>query len=61
MSYSVQTVSKRELLENANGKSLDAAMSDMLNRLGVEIVAVTVGEQSVTVVLHHTAKAKPEK
>lgn len=61
MSYSVQTVTKRKLSEDANGQSFEVGLAALLNRSGVEVVAVSVGEQSVTVVLHHTVKPDPKK
>jgi hypothetical protein len=61
MSYSVQTVSKRKLSEDANGQSFEVGLAALLNRSGVDVVSVSVGEQSVTVVLHHTVKAKSDK
>lgn len=61
MSYSVQTLSKRKLSEDANGQSFEVGLAALLNRGGVDVVSVSVSEQSVTVVLHHAAKANDKK
>jgi hypothetical protein len=61
VSYSVQTVSKRKLSEDANGQSFEVGLAALLNRSGVDVVSVSVGEQAVTVVLHHTVKSEHKK
>lgn len=53
MSYSVSTVTKRKLSEDANGQHFSVGLAAMLNRNGVEVVAVSIDEQTVTVVCHH--------
>lgn len=58
MSYSVSTVTKRKLIEDANGQSFEIGLAAMLNRNGAEVVAVSIGEQTVTVVCHHGEKPK---
>lgn len=58
MTYHVSTVTKRKLVEDANGQSFEVGLAAMLNRNGVEVVAVSIGDQSVTVVTHMKA---PEK
>ncbi len=59
MSYSVQTVTKRDLAKE--GGTFELGLQARLNVLSAEVVSVAIGEQSVTVVLHHSAKAKSDK
>ena len=61
MSYSVSTVTKRKLIEDANGQPFEIGLAAMLNRNGHEVVAVSISDQSVTVVCHHSATKGSDK
>ncbi len=60
MSYTVSTVTKRKLSEDANGQSFEVGLAAMLNRNAetAEVVSVSVNEQSVTIICHHGVKPK---
>lgn len=60
MSYSVSTLTKRKLSEDANGQSFEVGLAALLNREAEtrEVVSVSVNEQTVTIVCHHGVKPK---